>query len=682
VTRARHSRRGAVAKIVKDIRAEGFTPLGAVVVGTKRPARRVRKRLEQVAGAPPTEVRPVGLARWPANPGDDNGKARKARKSGADGQPSLDGHRTSRAAASAPRVRTTDLRLYRRLFEQVRPHSPHIVVVFLLSLLASPLALLAPVPLKVAVDSVLGSHPVPAVLDAVLPATATGSDMAILLVAAGLVVAIALLSQLQALGSSLLSSYVGERLVLSFRARLFRHVQRLSVAYHDQQGTSDSTYRIQYDARAIQYITIDGLIPFVTAGVTLVTMLYIILRVDWQLGLVASAISPVLFVITRVYRRRLRRQSREVKELESSALSITQEVLGALRVVKAFGQEDREQQRFVRRSSQGVRARLRLAFLEGAFALLVGLITALGTGTVLFIGVRHVQSQVLTLGELLLVMGYLTQLYAPLKTISKRAADLQSWLASAERAFALLDKVQDAPERPNARPLSQRAVGALAFRNVSFAYTDQFPVLRNLSFDVDPHARLGIAGLTGSGKTTLVSLLMRFYDPTAGRVLLDGIDLRECRLADLRNQFALVLQEPVLFSASIAENIAYARPSANHEQVVAAAKAASAHEFIMRLPHGYDTQVGERGMRLSGGERQRLALARAFLKDAPILILDEPTSSVDANTEAAIMEALERLMQDRTTIMISHRERTLQRCDVRIELARGEIITAARELPR
>ena len=583
----------------------------------------------------------------------------------------------SRTAASAPRARSTDFALYRRLLDQARPYRHHVVGVFLLSLLSSPLALLTPVPLKVAVDSVLGSHPVPGVLDALLPATATRSRAAVLVVATGLVVVVALLSQLQALGSSLLSTYAGERLVLSFRAQLFRHVQRLSVSYHDEQGTSDSTYRIQYDAPAIQYIVIGGLIPFITAGVTLVTMLYIILRVDWRLGLVALVISPVLLVISRVYRRRLRRQSREAKALESSALSVAQEALSALRVVKAFGQEDREQERFVQRSSQGMRARIHLAFLEGAFALLVGLTTALGTGAVLFIGIRHVQSNVLTLGDLLLVMGYLAQLYAPLKTISKRAADLQSWLASAERAFALLDKVQDVPERPEARPLSHRAAGAVAFRDVSFAYVDQFPVLRNLSFDLDPHARLGIAGLTGSGKTTLVSLLLRFYDPTAGRVLLDGVDLRDCKLADLRNQFALVLQEPVLFSASIAENIAYARPRASHEEIVAAATAASAHEFITRLPQSYDTQVGERGMRMSGGERQRLALARAFLKDAPILILDEPTSSVDPRTEAMIMEALERLMHNRTTIMISHRESTLQPCDVRIELARGEIIASA-----
>jgi ATP-binding cassette, subfamily B, bacterial len=574
-------------------------------------------------------------------------------------------------------VSRNDSKLYRRLVDQARPYRLHIVGVFLLSLLASPLALLTPVPLKVAVDSVLGSHPVPHALDVLLPPAATSSRTAILIVTTVLVVAVALLTQLQLLLTTLLSTYAGERLVLSFRARLFRHIQRLSVSYHDERGTTHSTYRIQYDAQAIQYIAIEGLIPFVTASVTLVTMLYIILRIDWQLGLVALTVSPLLFVISRIYRRRMRHQSREAKELESSALSVAQEVLGALRVVKAFAQEDREHERFVGRSTQGMRARIRLAFLEGAFALLVGMAGALGTGAVLFIGIRHVQWQILTLGDLLLVMGYLTQLYSPLKTMSKRVTDLQSWLASAERAFSLLDEVQDVPERPDAQPILHRPAGALAFRGVSFAYLDRFPVLRDLSFDIDPHTRLGIAGLTGSGKTTLVSLLLRFYDPDAGQVLLDGRDLRDYQLAELRNQYALVLQEPVLFSASIAENIAYARPDASYEEVVAAAEAASAHEFVTRLPDGFATQVGERGMRLSGGERQRLALARAFLKDAPILILDEPTSSVDPRTEAMIIEALERLMRSRTTILISHRESTLAPCDVRIELRHGEIVASA-----
>src|SRR6266704_663668 len=308
---------------------------------------------------------------------------------------------TARSFQGAPLVTSNDFPLYRRLLDQARPYRLHIVGVFVLSLLASPLALLTPVPLKVAVDSVLDSHPVPHALDALLPPAATSSHTAILIVTTVMVVVVALLAQLQMLLMTLLSTYVGERMVLYFRAQLFRHIQRLSVSYHDERGTTYSTYRIQYDAQAIEYIAVQGFIPFITAAVTLVLMLYIILRIDWQLGLVALAVSPLLFMLARIYRRRMRRQSREAKELETSALSIAQEVLAALRVVKAFGQEDREHERFVGRSTQGMRARIHLAFLEGSFALLVGLVGALGTGAVLFIGISHVQWQILTLGDLL-----------------------------------------------------------------------------------------------------------------------------------------------------------------------------------------------------------------------------------------------------------------------------------------
>ena len=570
-------------------------------------------------------------------------------------------------------VNYTDFALYRRLLRQARPYWTHIGGIFLLSLLSSPLALLTPLPLKIAVDSVIGSHPLPGFLDALLPATVSHSDFAVLALATGLLVAITLLSQLQELTSSVLRTYTGEKLVLDFRAQLFRHIQRLSLTYADSKGTSDSTYRIQYDAPAIQYVAIDGVIPFIAAGFTIAGMIAVTARVDWQLALIALVISPALFLVTWVYRERLRTGSREVKKLESSALSLVQEVLAAIRVVKAFGQEDREQERFVRRSSEGMWARIRMTFVEGGYGLLVGLITAVGTSAVLLIGVRHVQSGVLTLGDLLLVMSYVSQLYAPLKTMSRKAASLQSNLAGAERAFALLDEAPDVLERPKARPIT-RAAGALAFRDVCFAYEQDRAILHDLSFDIPAGACVGITGTTGAGKTTLVSLLTRFYDPTAGEILLDGVDLRDYNLADLRNQFAIVLQEPVLFSTSIAENIAYARPGASERDIIAAASAAGAHEFIARLPQGYKTLVGERGMRISGGERQRIALARAFLKDAPILILDEPTSSVDMRTEAAITEAMERLMHGRTTFMIAHRLSTLAICDVLMKIEDGRLI--------
>jgi ATP-binding cassette subfamily B protein len=307
---------------------------------------------------------------------------------------------------------------------------------------------------------------------------------------------------------------------------------------------------------------------------------------------------------------------------------------------------------------------------------LVGLTTALGMALVVFIGVSHVRSGVLTLGELLLIAGYLGQLYAPLRTMSRKVSSVQSHLASAERAFALLDESSDVPERPDA-PSRERARGAVVFQQVSFGYDPSHPVLRDVSLTIEPGTRVAITGATGAGKTTLISLLTRFYDATAGAVLLDGVDLRAWRLADLRGQFAVVLQQPVLFSTTIAENIAYGRAGAGARDIEEAARAANAHDFIAALPLGYETPVGERGMRLSGGERQRVALARAFLKDAPILILDEPTSSVDVGTEAAILEALERVMQGRTVFLITHRPTMLLGWDLRVHLHRGRLVEPA-----
>jgi ATP-binding cassette subfamily B protein len=291
---------------------------------------------------------------------------------------------------------------------------------------------------------------------------------------------------------------------------------------------------------------------------------------------------------------------------------------------------------------------------------------------VLYVGVRSVIARTITLGALWLILNYLAQLYGPLYAMSKQAASIQSGLASAERAFSLLDEARDVPERTGAKRLA-RARGRIEFRDVAFRYDEARPVVENVSFTVEPGMRVGVAGRTGAGKTTLASLLTRFYDPTAGEIRLDGVDLRDYRLADLRDQFAIVLQESVLFSTTIRENIAYGKPDATQAELEAAATSAGVHEFIASLPLAYETLVGERGMTLSGGERQRVALARAFLKDAPILILDEPTSSVDVKTETAIMDAMERLMAGRTSFMIAHRLSTLERCTLRLHVGGGGI---------
>jgi len=549
------------------------------------------------------------------------------------------------------------------------------VGIFLLDLVATPLALLGPVPLKIAVDTVVGSQPLPPLLRALLPDPETHSKLLLLGVAAGLLVFVVFLTHLQALGSYVLRTHTGEWLTLHFRGLLFRHVQRLAFAFHDARGTADTIYRIQYDAPSVQWLTIHGAIPLLTSAITLLSMLYVTACLDWQLALVAMSIIPFLMAIPKIYDCRMRGQYTNVKELESSSLGIVHEVLTALRVVKAFGREDHEQERFVAQSTAGMGARIRLAFAESAFGLLSNVMTAIGTALVLYIGVRSVLVSRLTLGELLMVITYLTQLYGPLNAIGDKIIGLQTYIASIKRAFELLDEVPDVAERPHARPL-KRATGAIEFCDVGFAYDRENLVLDGVSFAIAAGTRLGIAGRTGAGKSTLMSLLMRFYDPSRGQILLDGVDLRDYKLAELRNQFAIVMQDPVLFSTSIAENIAYGRPGASFQDIVTAAKVANAHDFIVTLPDGYDTLVGERGLRLSGGERQRIALARAFLKDAPMLILDEPTSAIDVVTEALIMEAMQRVMAGRTTLMIAHRLSTLEVCDARLVIEHGRLVEA------
>lgn len=561
---------------------------------------------------------------------------------------------------------------WRRLIGELRPYRLHIAGILAVDLIGAPLSLLNPLPVKIAVDAVTGTAPLPAWLATVTPDWLAGSVSGKLLLAGAIVITVALAGYLCAFASWVLQAYTGEKLTLDFRAKLFARVQRLSLDYHDRKGTMDSVYRIERDAPSLQSLAVNGIVPFVAGGVSLLAMIYVTARIDIWLAAIALAIVPALYGLAASRRRRLRLRWAEYKRLESGTISLVQEVLGALRVVKAFGREDRERDQFVARSGALVSGQVKVALIEGGFDLLVGLVLALGTASVLIIGARHALTGELSLGDLLMVMGYLAQLYRPLETISRKAAELQGALAGAERAFAVLELPPDVGERPDALPLA-RARGNVTFEHVSFNHETGERVLHDFNFEIPAGARVGIIGATGAGKTTLISLLTRFYDPTRGRILLDGVDLREYRLADLRRQFALVLQEPVLFSTTTAENIAYGRAEAAPDQIEQAARLAEAHDFIMRLPGGYETQVGERGLRLSGGERQRVSLARAFLMDAPILLLDEPTSAVDLTTEAAIMGSLECLMRGRMSLMIAHRLTTLQNCDLILEIERGRI---------
>jgi len=541
------------------------------------------------------------------------------------------------------------------------------------ALLATPLALLLPIPVAIVLDQVAGGKPLPAFLARFVPDAVVASKDGLLWLAVGGVVAVALLVQVQVLATWTLETWLGDRLTLGLRARVFRHLQRLSFTYHDTRGSAEAIYRVQNDCPAIQNVLVHGLVPMVGASVKLVVVLFVAGSIDLVLTLVAVASAPVLLAVLAVFRKRLRRQWTEVRERESAAMAVVAETLGALRVVKAFGQEDHEHGRYVIRGNASVKAEMAAVRVESLLWLLVGVVLAVGTATVLYLGARHVEAGALTTGQLIQVMAYLSQLYDPLKTMGSRAAGIQKGLASLDRVFGLLDTTIDVVERPDARPLP-RATGVVTLDHVAYAHPGGRTVFVDATAEVPAGSRVGIAGPSGSGKSTLLGLLTRFYDPTSGAVRLDGVDLRDYRLADLRAQFAIVLQEPVLFSTTIRENIAYGRSKASFAEIEAAARAAGAHEFVLRLPQGYETVVGERGLTLSGGERQRLSLARAFLKDAPLLLLDEPTSALDAKTEAEVMEAVERLMEGRTTFVVAHRLSTLEGCDVRLRVDAGRLV--------
>ncbi len=568
----------------------------------------------------------------------------------------------------------SNFNISRRLIIMVKSFWLHITGIFCLELLSVPLALLLPIPVKIAVDSVIGSEPLPGFMQMVVPQWIEDSKPALLWLAVCLQVTLVFVTRVEYLAEYILQTYTGEKMKLFFRQILFRHVQRLSFSFHDSRGTADSIFRIQHNAPAIRQITIDGFIPLLSSALKLIGMVCVISVINWQLALVALSVVPFLYVFADNYNKRMRSKYRKIQKLESNVLSIIQEVLTSFRVVKAFGMEENEQERFVHHANKTLKQRILLSVAEGSFGILINTITAIGTAAVIYLGVSHVLSGKITLGELLIVLTYLSQLYGPLKSISQQITNLQSSFVGASRALELLDEIPDVTEKPHAKAL-HRAKGLIEYEDVSFSYEEGNPILKDISFTIQPGSRVGIKGRTGAGKTTLVSLLPRFYDVSAGSILLDGEDVREFKLPDLRNQFSIVLQDSVLFSTTIAENIMYAKVGASEEEVIEAAKAANAHDFIMSLPDGYQTKVGERGMRLSGGERQRIALARAFLKDAPILLLDEPTSSVDTQTEELIMDAMERLMANRTTIMIAHRLTTLEKCDLLLEVVDGQLKT-------
>jgi ATP-binding cassette subfamily B protein len=560
-----------------------------------------------------------------------------------------------------------------RITYLLRPHWKTLTVAFVAVLGEAATDLLEPWPLKVVIDYVLGSKKMPSWLSSLVTTAVGRQKMSVLYFAALTVVVIALVGAISSYLEKYLTTSVGQWVMHDLRRSVYHHVQRLSLSFHDKGRTGDLISRITSDIDAIQDFISQALLGILVNVLTLVGMLAVMFYLDWRFTLIALSVAPPLFVVVYFYTRRIKRAARAVRKKESEIVSIAQEVLSSIRVVKAFSREDYEQERFERQSLESVETALQARSLKAKLAPVVQVIVAVGTCLVLWYGTRLVLSGELSTGSLLVFLIYLGKMYKPMRELSKMSDTLSKTAVGFERIQEVVDTEREVKNLKGARR-APRFQGDIEFSNVSFGYSPDSQTLSDVNFRIKAGQVAAFVGPTGAGKTTIASLVARFYDPTKGEVRIDGHDVRSYRLKSLRQQIGFVLQESVLFRAPIWQNIAYGKPEASRAEIISAAKLANADEFIVQMPEGYDTIVGERGVTLSGGQRQRIAIARAIIRNAPILIMDEPTSDLDAASEELVFEALGRLMEGRTSIVIAHRLTTVRKADVIFVLDKGSIV--------
>jgi len=553
--------------------------------------------------------------------------------------------------------------IYRRVLAYYRPFSALTALGLILSLAAIGLSLLKPWPFKIIVDDILSRNP---------NARFGNSPDLIPLLCLALVV-IQVLWGLLNLASNYLFVKIGLQALLKLRTDLYAYLQSLSLKYHDARRSSDSSFRVAYDSQSIQTIYNKGFTNIFGSVLMLIGTFFVMLRIDWQLTLLSLGIVPAIVAAIYFFAHRIRRDSTTIQEQESALLAQAQEGLSSVRMVHAFGREEWEVRQFHLQAQQSLHANLRLTLTNVNSALVISTLMVLGTAAMYYLGTLHVLAGTLSLGSLLVFSAYLLMLYQPLESLTYTAWAMEGATAGARRCFEVLDRADDVVDAPDAKEIGE-TTGALGFSNVSFSYGSAQPVLNDINLTIAPNQIVALVGGTGAGKSTFLSLVPRFYDPNGGSVQLDGMDLRTITKKSLRSKIAIVLQDTVLFSTTIRENIAYGRPDATEAQIREAARRAQADEFISRLPAGYDSPVGERGGHLSVGQRQRIGIARAFLKDAPILLLDEPTSALDPTTEAAIMETIKELMRGRTTLIVTHRLATIHNVDQIVVLENGRIV--------
>lgn len=559
----------------------------------------------------------------------------------------------------------------------LRPYRKPLAIALLAVVGGSIANLLQPWPLKIVFDMIGGSKPLHGWLRHFVHADLGLHKMRVIEFAAVAVIAIAAFDALCSYIQSYMTSSVGQWVTSDLRSTLYEHIQHLPLAYHKRAQTGDLLSRLTTDIDAVQSFVVSGLVGLITDGVTLLGMIGVMFYLNWRFTLIALSVAPVLFLLTYSFTRRSKKASREVRKQQGRLESLMQERLSAIGVVKAFAREEFEQEHLDQESNEVVKMALRARSLKAKLSPLVEIVVAFGTAVVLWAGGRLVLSGALSAGSLIVFIWYLGKMYKPMQDFAKLADAYSKAAVGYERIRELVDVVPDLHDLPAAGP-APRFNGEVGFESVSFSYTHGHPVLKDLHFNIEPGTMAALVGPTGAGKSTLAALIPRLFDPDSGRITIDGRDVREFTQQSLRDQISFVLQENILFHASIRENIAYGKPEATREDILRAAELADADEFISRLSNGYDTIVGERGDTLSGGQRQRIAIARAIIRDTPILLLDEPSSGLDAASEQSVFEALERLMKGKTTLVIAHRLATVQRADVIMVLNEGRIVESGK----
>ncbi|MDB5408764.1 MAG: transporter related [Rhodospirillales bacterium] len=557
-------------------------------------------------------------------------------------------------------------KLGRKLLPYLRPYRLQFVWALLQVFAIAGFELLKPWPLQIVIDHALGGKPMAGQL-------AGFSAVGLLVIACVAIVAVQIASGALTLLHNYTTIGVGQRMVNDLRGALYAHLQRLSLAFHSRQKVGDLMYRVTADSFAVQTMIMNGLLPIISAVVLLGGMLFILVPLDPTLTLLSLTIVPALFVLIAIFNRKITTVAGQVRDADGVVYSLVQWAISSVKVVQAFTKEEAEYRRFMVASRASLGATLKLYNWQTLYSGVVNVVIAAGTAIVLYAGGRAVIDGTLTVGQLIVFISYLAQLYQPVNQITQSWGLIAGARIGAGRVFEILDTEADLKDGAREFP-PEGARGDIAWQGISFNYRADTPVLRAVDLEIKAGMKVALVGPTGAGKSTLLGLLPRFFDPSTGIITIDGVDVREFTLKSLRQQIAMVLQPPLIFPISVRENIAYGRPEASAEEVEAAARLARIHDLVVSLPQGYDTVIGESGATLSEGEKQRLTIARALLRDAPILILDEPTSALDVETEAVVMQGIERLTTGRTTFIIAHRLSTVRSCDLVLVLRDGIIV--------